>query len=148
MRPYLVFLFLLCIACTETENPIGNFPVYLRLDLTTKDKELRSPGTGKTYTSKDINPGIERAGFGGVLVVHAMDNRFYAFDLACPHEANRSVLIVPDENTVYAVCSGCGTKYDIAFGTGAPNGVSRFYLKRYNVSDDGMLIPETLTVHN
>ncbi|MDR1335929.1 MAG: (2Fe-2S)-binding protein [Tannerella sp.] len=137
MRPYLAILFLLCLSCIKTEDPIGNFPVYLRLDLTTKDKELRPIGTGKTYTSKDINPNFERAGYGGVLVVHATDDRFYAFDLACPHEASRSVLVAPDENTIYAVCPKCGTKYDLAFGTGAPDGVSRFYLKKYSVTGTG-----------
>ncbi|MDR2041324.1 MAG: (2Fe-2S)-binding protein [Tannerella sp.] len=146
MRPYLVFLLLLCFSCIKTEDPIGNFRVYLRLDLYLNDRDqiLRTPGTSQTYTSKDINPNIQRVGFGGVLVVHAADDRFYAFDLACPYEASRSVRVAPDANTIYAVCPKCGTKYDIAFGTGAPNGVSRFYLKRYNVNENGL----QLTISN
>jgi nitrite reductase/ring-hydroxylating ferredoxin subunit len=146
MRPYLVFLFLLCVSCLKIEDPIGDFPVYLRLDLTTKDKELREENapSSKIYTLQNINTNIERTGFGGILVVRTVTGQLQAFDLACPHEASRSVLIVPDENSLYAVCPKCGTKYDIAFGTGAPDGVSRFYLKRYNVSGSG----SQLTVSN
>jgi NAD-dependent SIR2 family protein deacetylase len=138
-------LFLLCASCTKMEDPIGNFPVYLRLDLTTKDKELReenAPGC-KIYTQQNINANFERAGFGGVLVVRTVTGSMQAFDLACPYEASRNVLIAPDENTIYAVCPDCGTKYDIAFGTGAPDGVSRFYLKRYNVVGSGSQLTVT-----
>jgi nitrite reductase/ring-hydroxylating ferredoxin subunit len=126
------------------EDPIGNYPVYLRLDLSNKDKELRPINSSKAYTEKNINMNIERAGFGGVLVVHAVDDRFHAFDLACPHEASRSVLLAADENNLYAVCPRCGSKYDIAFGTGAPEGVSKYYLKRYTVSESN----SQLTVSN
>ena len=143
MKPYLLCFLLLCLSCIKTQDPIGNYRVYFRLDLTTKDKELRTIGA-KSYTQKNVNVLFELTGYGGVLVVHAMDDCFYAFDLACPHEASRGVLVEADENTVYAVCPQCGTKYDIAFGTGAPDGVSKFYLKRYNVIGT----PPQLTVTN
>jgi nitrite reductase/ring-hydroxylating ferredoxin subunit len=117
------------------EDPIGNYPVYLRLDLQFEDKALRDVPSSKTYALKDINANIERIGFGGVLVVHAVDNQFYAFDRACPYEANRSILIEADANHLTAICPKCGTKYDIGVGgSGAPNGVGNYYLKRYTVS--------------
>ncbi|MDR1746273.1 MAG: (2Fe-2S)-binding protein [Tannerella sp.] len=138
MKKSLIVFVLLCLACHKIEDPIGNFPVYLRLDLTFEDKELRNIPSCKTYTAKDINSNIERVGFGGVLVVHAVDGFFYAFDLACPYEASRSALVVPDENSLNVVCPRCGTKYDISIGaSGAPNGVSKYYLKRYAVMENG-----------
>jgi uncharacterized Zn-finger protein len=143
MKRCLFCLILLCLSCDKVENPIGNFRVYLRLDMNNKDKALRTVGS-KAYTMKDVNAGFEQVGFGGVLAVHAVDDCFYAFDLACPHEASRNVLIAADENTIYAVCPKCGTKYDIAFGTGAPDGVSKYYLKRYTVVG----APPQLTVVN
>jgi nitrite reductase/ring-hydroxylating ferredoxin subunit len=142
------YILLLCLsvlaACEEPENPIPNYPVYLELDLTFEDKELRKVPGSKVYTVRNINPNTERAGFGGVLVVHASDGLFYAFDLACPYEANNSILVEADENTLNAVCPKCGTKYDIAFGSGAPNGVGRNYLKKYTVVNSG----SHLTVSN
>jgi nitrite reductase/ring-hydroxylating ferredoxin subunit len=126
------------------EDPIGNYPVYLRLDLAFEDKALRTVPGSKSYTVKDINTNIERIGFGGVLVVHAVDDRFHAFDLACPHEANRSILIEPDADHLNAVCPRCGTKYEIGIeGSGAPNGVSRFYLKKYTVLGSGTQLTVT-----
>jgi hypothetical protein len=117
------------------EDPIGNYPVYLTLDLTFEDKALRSVPSSKAYTSKDINANTERVGFGGVLVAHAINGNFCAFDLACPNEVNRNILIKADADHLNAVCPQCGTKYEIGVeGTGAPNGVSKYYLKRYTVT--------------
>ncbi|MDR1600895.1 MAG: (2Fe-2S)-binding protein [Tannerella sp.] len=138
MKRYILLLCLFMTGCAEQENPIPNYPVYLALDLTAyRDRDLRNVPGSKAYTLKDININIERIGFGGVLVVHATDGRFYAFDLACPHEVSRSTLVEADENTLNAVCPKCGTKYDIAFGSGAPNGIGKNYLKRYIVVEAG-----------
>ncbi|MDR0756578.1 MAG: (2Fe-2S)-binding protein [Tannerella sp.] len=145
MKRYILLLCMLMAACGELENPIPNYPVHLELDLTTyRDRTLRDVPSSRAYTVKDININIERVGFGGVLVVHATDGLFYAFDLACPHEANRNTLIEADENILNAICPKCGTKYDIAFGSGAPNGVSKNYLKRYTIVEAGT----RLTVSN
>jgi nitrite reductase/ring-hydroxylating ferredoxin subunit len=119
-------------ACEKVENPIPNYPVHIELDLT-YERALRAIPSSKAFTLKNVNLNTTRVGFGGVLVVHASDGQFYAFDLACPHEANRSVLVEADANTVHAVCPKCGTKYDIGFGSGAPNGVGKDYLRRYTV---------------
>ncbi|MDR1407728.1 MAG: (2Fe-2S)-binding protein [Tannerella sp.] len=134
MKRYLLILSLLAFACGEVENPVPNYPVYLDLDLTFEDKALRDVPSSKTYTLKNININTERVGFGGVLVVHASDGLFYAFDMACPYEASRSAIIEADANTLYAVCPKCGTKYDIGFGSGAPDGIGKDYLRRYIVT--------------
>ena len=140
-------LLLLAAACTE-KNPIDNYPVALRLDLTFSDKALRTTPSAATYTrhSHPLNNAYRAFGFGGVLVVHGIDGEYYAFDLACPYENLRSVLIEPDADVIYAICPQCGTKYLINDGSGAVvEGPSRHGLKRYNVGREGV---STLVVYN
>ena len=134
-------------ACTEP-NPIDNYPVALRLDLTFNDKALRDVPAAATYTrhSHPLNADYRAFGFGGVLVVHAVDAKYYAFDLACPYENLRSVLVEPDGDVIYATCPQCGTKYFINNGSGtAVEGPSRHGLKPYNVGREGL---NTLIVYN
>ena len=143
-------LLLTIAACTE-KNPIDNYPVALRLDLTFSDKALRTVPSAITYTrhSHPQNNAYRAFGFGGVLVVHGIgvdNDGFYAFDLACPYENLRSVLVEPDAEVIYAICPQCGTKYFINDGSGAVvEGPSRHGLKRYNVGREGV---STLVVYN
>ena len=130
-------ILMLTFSCGIEENPIPSVPVYLNLDLNLEDKELRPIPSYKEYGSRNINPGLgERAGFGGVLVVHNVFDEFKAFDRTCPYEANPSITVEVDNEVLYAVCPKCGTKYDIA-GSGAPNGSSKHYLRQYSVTING-----------
>jgi len=138
MKRLFISICLIITACAEHQNPVPNYPVHINVDLTYRDKELRDVPSSKAFTLKNININFEQVGFGGVLVVHAIDDQYYAFDLSCPYEASRTTLVEADENTLTAVCPRCGTKYDIGFGgSGAPNGVSSHYLKRYTVTGSG-----------
>jgi nitrite reductase/ring-hydroxylating ferredoxin subunit len=134
-------LFTSILSCTdEYENPIPSLPVYLYLDLTFEDKELKVPGSYKEYTIQNINPELgERAGFSGVIVVHTMLNEYKAFDRACPHETQPGITVAIDSETLNAVCPKCGTKYYvIGFGTGAPGeGVSKHGLRPYTTNLSG-----------
>ena len=134
-------------ACIEP-NPIGNYPVALRLDLTFNDKALRTVPSAATYThySHPISSAYQAFGFGGVLVVHGVDAKFYAFDLSCPYENRSSVRVEPDSDIIYAVCPQCGTKYLINNGSGlSVEGVGRHGLKPYKAESDGR---STVIVHN
>ncbi|MDR1722748.1 MAG: (2Fe-2S)-binding protein [Tannerella sp.] len=131
-------------SCKVEENPIPDYAVYITIDLGTEDKELRAVPSYKEYTSKNTKPGFESVGFGGVLVVHTTLGDYKAFDRACPYEVNNNITVEVDDAILYATCPKCGTKYDIAFGTGAPNGVSKHYLKTYRVLQSG----SKLTVRN
>jgi nitrite reductase/ring-hydroxylating ferredoxin subunit len=111
--------------------------VYLELDVSTKDRELKPYPSYKEYTSTNINPAKERIGFGGVLVVHTITGAYVAFDRACPYEANSTVTIQVDEDVLNAICPRCGTVYDIATFPGAPNGKSEHYLRQYSVTENG-----------
>ena len=130
-------------SCKVEENPIPIVAVYLNLDLTFEDKELKASPSYKIFTPKNINIGIgERAGYGGVLVVHDMLGQYKAFDLACPHEADPGVTVVVDDDVLYAVCPKCGTKYEIGIANGVSGGPSKHSLRQYTVilSGDKLIV--------
>lgn len=123
----------------EYYTSIPNFPVNIELRLGTTDYELNAQLTCKEY----IQPRYanEKVGFGGVLVINGMgDNpvNLFAYDLACPVEAERNVLVVPDKSGITATCPKCGTVFTIATGTGAPQSGTKFYLKSYRVIATGV----------
>ncbi|MDR1813531.1 MAG: (2Fe-2S)-binding protein [Tannerella sp.] len=137
-RLLLIFAILFSASCGEHENPIPTMTVYLNLDLTFEDKELKAFPSFKEYTTKNINAALgERIGFGGVLVVHTILDEYVAFDRACPYESNSTVTVEVDENVLNAVCPRCGTVYDLSMVPGAPNGKSKYYLKKYTVIQNG-----------
>ncbi len=128
-------LILTAFSCAKiTESDIPYSPVYLKLDLRYQDKDLVGLLNYKTYTTKRSES--DRLGYSGVLVVNGYDG-FCAFDLCCPHEASRSVVLVPD-NTGHATCPQCETVYSTAYASGAPmSGPSQYPLRRYTVITSG-----------
>ena len=140
MRRILIIFCILTVilSCKVEENPIPIVGVYLNLDLTFKDKELKAIPSYKEYTYKNINTALgERAGYGGVLVVHNMLGEYKAFDRACPYEINAGVTVEVDNEGLYAVCPKCSTKYEIGIGSGSPNGSSKHSLRQYSVIING-----------
>ena len=140
----LLLFFLMVFACEKIpENPVYG-SVYLRLDLQNRDKALRGVPSYKTYSlSKpgiDYNPQQnERIGLGGLLVVHTPFDTWCAFDLACPNEQspNRNTIVEVDAEGINAVCSHCGTKYQIMDGTGIALEGKKFGLRSYNIAVSG-----------
>jgi nitrite reductase/ring-hydroxylating ferredoxin subunit len=143
-------------SCDKTVfNPIPNSTVllYLHLDTDAYDMRLKAVNSAQTYDKSVLNPSrafnsIERTGYGGILVFHGQENgadAFFAYDMACPNEASPSVKVAV-ENTLFARCPKCKTKYEIWAGVGNPvEGPSKYSLKRYtNVSNNG----NTVTIYN
>jgi nitrite reductase/ring-hydroxylating ferredoxin subunit len=137
-------LFITISSCDKTYvSNIPDFPVYLEVDLRYEDKDLVPIQAYKIFTSKRKD--IERTGYGGVLVYHGLNNMgstsYYAFDISCPHEATKSVVVAVDNDKIYAVCPKCGSKYELLNGIGNPiSGPSQqegYYLKPYTVSTNG-----------
>lgn len=135
------------LACTE-EHPILNYPVDLFLDTQFFDKNIRRGNIlgYQTYTIEDMRERpfeIRATGYGGVLVVRAFDEKCHAFDLACPHENDRAVLISVDQNCITATCPKCKTVYDIRnrniVGVRI-KGVGKFNLWQYPVQENGSKI--------
>jgi hypothetical protein len=133
-----VFLFFSCEK--ELISPIPSAPVNIQLDLDFQDIDLVAPLATKSITQPRI--GSDRLGFGGILVINGYsDNgaiKLYAYDLACPVEVDRNIKIkvIPD-NTGKAKCTKCGAVYNLAYGTGNPESVSKYSLRSYAVRNVG-----------
>lgn len=141
-RIFLCLVVLLAMSCHKVD--VSNVPyvrVYLELDLTYKDKDLVGALNYKEITTVNGQNYGTQLGFSGVLVVSGFDSngntRYYAYDLCCPHEAKRNVTVKAD-HTGFAQCPECGTKYEIAYGSGTPSeGPSEFALTRFDVTQQG-----------
>jgi len=139
----IVFFF----TCTkEYTNPIPLLRVYLEVKLSDRDRELIGHNTHKIFTLNNTVHGKEFTGYGGVLVTHTIFDEYKAFDLACPNEARKDVVVEID-NEYNAVCKLCGSKYEtiLNYGSGACFvGPSKYPLRYYHTELNG----KTLIVRN
>lgn len=139
---FVAFL-LLCIpavfSCTDDKEYLPISPVYLDLNLTYRDKELRDVLGYKTYITpgKDYIDGKEYVGYGGILVINTITAGLCAFDLACPNEVNRNIRVEVDSDGLYAVCSHCGKKYEIGESGSGWATDPKLRLTGYNVIANG-----------
>jgi len=141
-RIFFCLVVLLAMSCNKVN--VSNVPyarVYLELDLTYKDKDLVGLYNFKEITSTDGQNYGTQLGYSGVLVVCSVDSNgnfvYYAYDLCCPYEAKKNITVKAD-NTGQAKCPECGTKYNIAYGSGTPSdGPSEFALTRFDVTQQG-----------
>jgi nitrite reductase/ring-hydroxylating ferredoxin subunit len=140
------FLFLLlyttfAFSCENNDyTTIPNLRVYFELNLSTKDFELQTDYAYKIFTDPRLESERGKMGFGGILVINGMSSLF-AYDLACPVEANRAIRVAPDsdKSNITATCPKCGAIFLIATGTGAPQSGSKYGLRRYSVVGNGIL---------
>ena len=73
-------------------------------------------------------------GYGGVVVIHTSEDRFAAFDLACPNEIDPNIRVNVDSILGEAICPQCGAVFDINYGRGYPiAGECRYPMKQYTV---------------
>ena len=136
-RKILIVSLLLCLSTSCDENITSSIPyapVSLILDLAGTDNSLNCSLSYKEYTMPRL--ATDRLGYGGLLVTNGFGENIvnlYAYDLACPNEAQANIKIKPDpEENGLAICPHCGAVYRIAFG-GNPVSGSKFYLKQYRV---------------
>lgn len=87
--------------------------------------------------------GLDRTGFGGVLLLADPNGQYIVYDLACPVEVRSDVRIYVDvDNELAGVgrCPQCGSTYNLYVG-GQPMGgeaLSKSYgLQRYKVNMSG-----------
>lgn len=131
------------LSCTKTYNSsIPERPVYLELDLRFQDKALKGIQAYKIYDQSNIDLAGEITGFAGVLVYHGLSSdgsdAYYAFDAACPYEANSQARVTVDEEGLYAVCPKCESRFELINGIGNPvSGPAEYNLKSYQVTVDG-----------
>ncbi len=137
--------FLALSGCHKVDDKrIPYAPVYIPF---TTEGDWNTYGTnGATITNRFIKPkgipsdyhytDLAQTGFGGVLLAGSYDNSPRAYDLSCPVECRRDIIISVDEDRAAGVCHTCGSTYDI-FNMGGPlSGPAADHgdgLERYNV---------------
>ncbi len=154
IRTFLCTILLSCVSCNlNYVSPIPDFPVYIRIDTQTEYvKFWQSPGAYLTFPNdgKPTTSYQRYRGFGGILVVcdygfnSSGSHDYYAFDMACPNEVNKDVLIEVDG--MWAKCPECGTKYLLYNGLcGIPDTEGAVHpLKRYETRLNGRVISVSL----
>ncbi|MCD7916823.1 MAG: (2Fe-2S)-binding protein [Tannerellaceae bacterium] len=120
------------LSCNTTEQPAIYGLVYLDVDLSSYHyRDLKNLLATKTVTTPLYDG--EKTGYAGVLLVHGLDDVYYAYELACPYEASQSVRIEADDTGLEAECPKCGSIYNIAQGGLRVEGPTTYNLTRYNV---------------
>jgi len=121
-----------CFACENNYiSPIPDMPVVLDIVIMSDAPELNVIGGFKEFV--EPKSAFQYLGYGGIVVFRSFDDNFVAFDMACPYEIKRDVRVAVDMSGV-AVCSVCGSKFDVGYGTGMPSqGPAKYPLRRYEV---------------
>jgi len=141
MRPlFLILITCLLLSCdSPVISPVPSFPVNLELNINHLDSDLVPALAAKSFTEPRLS--TDRLGFGGVLVVNGHGNNgilnLFAFDLACPYEVDRNVIVIPDDMGK-ARCPQCGSVYITMWGTGMPEkeSVSKYPLRSFAVRQE------------
>lgn len=144
-RKYLLYLFLLLFifaSCHRFQSSIPNMPVHLERNLNT----INCLFPGDCWRITSCEKATDRIGYGGVMLVCAFDNTYYAFDLSCPVEAANTVRVGVPDDMLLVKCPKCGEVYDLSFGMGTPTlGISDEALLRYTVN---LLINNNVYIQN
>ncbi|MDE7026180.1 MAG: hypothetical protein K2O88_09935 [Paramuribaculum sp.] len=110
----------------------GDWDVYGVSGAMLSNSFIKSQRLPKGYPYTDLS----QTGFGGVLLVSTYQSEPRAYDLSCPVECRRDILVSIDGDV--AVCHTCGSTYDV-FNVGAPlSGPAaqhHYGLTRYNVGN-------------
>lgn len=134
MRKIIVLLLLMVslTACiSNVVSPIPNSAVALEINILQDAPELNTIGGIVEFTST-FRP-YQYLGFGGIVIFHNFDDEFVAFDMACPHEVERTTRVSVNM-AGQAVCAKCGSTFDIGYSQGFPvKGPARFPMKQYHV---------------
>jgi nitrite reductase/ring-hydroxylating ferredoxin subunit len=150
MKKILLLIVFVCLAFScdeEIYSTIPTSPVNLFLNLDFLDNKLNANLAYEEITQARI--ATDRVGYGGILVINGLGVEpvnLFAYDLACPVEAQRNVRILPDNTSApgaeipiatTATCPKCGAVYNIANGNGTPQSGSKLFLKTYRVVSEG-----------
>lgn len=138
---FILTIFVFCLISVGCENENHNAfyaRVDFRVNIDALDYDLNGALNTKTFTSR--RPGSPHVGLGGLLVVRSPLLRdgytnlldLYAYDLACPHEANANIRVTPDKNGK-AKCEKCGSVFNIIGSGNVESGPSKNRLVSYPV---------------
>ena len=120
------------------DNTIAN--LYAKMKALEAKAELDKAGLNAQLASKVFTTpryAGEAMGYSGILVVHGLNDIFYAYEQSCPYEAKRDIRIEVDSSGLYAICPQCLSKFEIANGGYPVEGPARHYLRTCNVHPNG-----------
>ncbi len=131
----LLLLLSLLVSCQKAETTIPGM-TFRSVDCDMRQAAyigLQTPGYFmEMKTFPNTNAPI---GYAGLLIGSSLlDDQYYAYDSACPVEADRRVAVelVDDNFSGKAACPKCGAQYSLWNG-GSPISGSEYFLKRYTV---------------
>ena len=144
-------LFSIAASCTEIkDNQIPEYPVSINLSTAGywQTYGVTSPGTYQMFIKSECIPANYPynaniyTGFGGVLLVSDVyTNTPIAYDLSCPVERRANVRVAISGDSFDAVCSSCGSHFDVMGGWGTPISgkalTQKVGLSKYNVVKRG-----------
>ncbi|MBD8389409.1 hypothetical protein [Dysgonomonas sp. BGC7] len=141
LKYILIILLIIFLSCGEEEvkDIIPGYPNF-KIDLNNLDAELRSPGSIKVYTKPRLSN--ESVGYSGLIVVSNIIQEsggvsLSAFDLCCPNEKMRDIIVSPSISDGTATCSKCKSVFDLYSGLGnVKSGPSKTGLQKYNVGKE------------
>lgn len=117
-------------SCIEiNDEKIPSYPVNINLSTAGywQTYGVTAPGMYREFNIAERKPAnypyvaSSRTGFGGVLLVcDIFSGEPMAYDMSCPVERRGDVRIHIDESSFDAVCSKCGSRYDVMGGWGSP----------------------------
>lgn len=123
-------------SCGRTLEPVTPIvPVHLELSLRSSQwRVLSSPGTIVVIAAP--HSASDRVGYGGIIVAHALiEDRYYAYDAACPVERDADVRLSVDGLVLR--CPQCHSTFDPLHSHGAPiSGVAHVPLRQYRAVYD------------
>jgi len=128
-------------------SPIPDYPVSMSLNLTASYPTFKNSANQYLIFTKPITA-TDRIGYGGLLVCTGVmmddygNSLYFAYDLACPHEADATIRVAPLGDRLGEVkCPECGTVYNAGYGFGEPlSGPSKHPLKRYKTMLHGDIL--------
>jgi len=140
-----ILLLLAMVSCNDTDinvdSPVPRYTVNLTVNIMIDAPILDTQG-GYFVITEPRKYG-EYLGFGGIVIFHGFDGRFYAYDVCCPYECKREIRVEPSMAGI-ATCPVCGSEYDIGFGSGQATKLpSKYPLRRYTTVVSGYNIRVT-----
>jgi hypothetical protein len=142
----LAFL-LLPASCENNKNDVipnvyVDFTMNISSDVLFRD--LSSIGNSVIVTYLTNNWGNYSAGYdsSGIIVYRLLEDEFDAYDRTCPYDyaINNKIarVNVSNSNSTIVICPVCGTNYALAAYGSPISGPSRYPLKNYRTSFDGL----------
>jgi hypothetical protein len=151
LRPKITFFIIISLfafvslSCQKEKNDV--IPdVYVDFYISLNDPQffsLTAPLNYAYVNASTNNMGSKAAGYdnNGIIVFRSQEYEFLAFDRTCPYDfaVNAISVKVNVEDMLYAVCPECKSKYALPnFGTPLSGSVSKYPLKNYKTSFDGV----------